>query len=284
MRKKPTIPFVGLHAHDGFSVGDGLGYPSEHYNFAYENGLQAHAITNHGHMNSVPHVVLHTKKMQEEGRNIKPIYGVEAYFVPCLKEWEAEYEKAKEDKKRAKALAKNDRSGTFIENEEETQKSKNIINRRRHLVLLAQNQEGLNDLYEMVSESYGELNFYRYPRVDYAMLRKYGKNLIASSACLTADALLDTDKGPETLGSVITRLKNGEEVFALSYNIEEGKIVYQQVVWGDLTRKQAKIVKIKLKNGKTLRLTPDHKVYTNEGWMEAQDLSKHKGIKILSLK
>ena len=275
------IPFVGLHAHDGFSIGDGLGFPSEHYDFCYDNGLDAHAITNHGNMNSVPHVVQHIKKMKDQGKNIKPIFGVEAYFIPSLQEWKEEYEKAKENKKNKSAI-KDDRSATVIE--DENRKIKNILNRRRHLVLLAQNQRGLNDLFELISESYGEGNFYRYPRVDYDALRKYGSNLIATSACLTADALLDTDKGPEMLGSVITRLKSGEEVFALSYNIEEDKIVYQQVVWGDLTRKQAKIVKIKLRNGKTLRLTPDHKVYTNKGWMEAQDLSKHKGIKILSLK
>ena len=175
------IPFVGLHAHDGFSIGDGLGFPSEHYDFAFENGLQAHAITNHGNMNSVPHVVQHVKKMRDGGKNIKPIFGVEAYFIPSLQEWKEEYEKAKENKKNKSAI-KDDRSATVIE--DENRKVKNILNRRRHLVLLAQNQQGLNDLFELISESYGEGNFYRYPRVDYDALRRYGSNLIATSACL----------------------------------------------------------------------------------------------------
>ena len=183
MRTESKIPFVGLHAHDGFSIGDGLGFPSEHYNFAFDNGLEAHAITNHGNMNSVPHIVQHIKKMKADGKDIKPIYGVEAYFIPSLKEWKQEYETVRQNKKN-KNLIKDDKSATVIEDEEGTRRSKNILNRRRHLVLLAQNQEGLNDLYQLISESYGEGNFYRYPRVDYETLKKYGSNLIATSACL----------------------------------------------------------------------------------------------------
>jgi len=52
------------------------------------------------------------------------------------------------------------------------------------LVLLAMNQEGLNNLFKLISESYKAENFYRYPRVDYALLEKYGEGIIAASACL----------------------------------------------------------------------------------------------------
>ena len=40
------------------------------------------------------------KKMQEEGKDYKPIYGGEAYFIPSIDEWREEYETAMEDKKR----------------------------------------------------------------------------------------------------------------------------------------------------------------------------------------
>jgi len=46
------------------------------------------------------------------------------------------------------------------------------------------NQEGLNNLFKLISESYKSENFYRYPRVDYALLEKYGEGIIAASACL----------------------------------------------------------------------------------------------------
>ena len=176
-----NIPFVGLHAHDGFSVGDGLGFPHEHFDFAYENGLEAHAITNHGNMNSLPHMVTHLEKMRSEGKEFKAIYGMEAYFVPSVAEWKQEYEENKALKKRVK---KEEISATVIEDEEETRKAKNILNRRRHLVLLAQSQEGLNNLFKIVSLSYQSGNFYRYPRVDYEILKQNNTGLISTSACL----------------------------------------------------------------------------------------------------
>ena len=53
-RIESKIPFVGLHAHSGLSPFDGLGMPGEHMDFAYENGMNAHALTDHGHMNGLP--------------------------------------------------------------------------------------------------------------------------------------------------------------------------------------------------------------------------------------
>jgi DNA polymerase-3 subunit alpha len=181
--KLNKIPFVGLHAHDGFSVGDGLGYPDEHFDFAYSNGLDAHAITNHGNMNSLPHMVLHHDKMKAEGKEFKVIYGMEAYFVPSIDSWHVKYNEIQE-KKKLKKRKKADISATVVEDEDETRKAKSALNQRRHLLLLAQNQKGLNNLFKIVSLSYQRENFYRYPRVDYKMLEQYGEGIIATSACL----------------------------------------------------------------------------------------------------
>jgi histidinol phosphatase-like PHP family hydrolase len=50
-RLESTIPFVGLHAHSvGGSPFDALGYITEHMESAYDNGLDAFAITDHGNM------------------------------------------------------------------------------------------------------------------------------------------------------------------------------------------------------------------------------------------
>ena len=54
-------------------------------------------------------------------------------------------------------------------------KMKSVLNRRRHLILLAQNQEGLQNIFRMISTSYVGDNFYRYPRVDYSLLRSTTK-------------------------------------------------------------------------------------------------------------
>jgi len=184
-RKTSKIKFVGLHAHSvAGSIFDALGYPQAHMDFCYDNGGEALALTDHGNMNGLAYQVLHAKKMQEEGKDFKPIYGCEAYFIPSIEEWREEYEKAMEDKKRARSVKKDEQSGATVEDEGSSKKTQDILRRRRHLVLLAQNQKGLNNLFKLVSESYQSENFYRYPRIDYKLLKKYNEGIIAASACL----------------------------------------------------------------------------------------------------
>ena len=180
------ISFVNLHGHSvAGSIFDALGYPQEHMDFAYSNGCKALALTDHGNMNGLAWQVLHAKKMEEEGRDFKPIYGVEAYFVPSITEWREEYKQTLLDKKKSRSAKKGDTSGATVEDEGASKKaSKNILNRRRHLILLAQNQKGLTNLFKLVSASYQPENFYRYPRVDYNLLERYSEGVIATSACL----------------------------------------------------------------------------------------------------
>jgi DNA polymerase-3 subunit alpha len=65
MSKTPSR-FVGLHSHSGFSVFDGMGYPQEHIDFVLENGMDAWALTDHGHMNGFAHAYLHTERLQRK--------------------------------------------------------------------------------------------------------------------------------------------------------------------------------------------------------------------------
>ena len=149
---KSNIPFVGLHAHSvAGSIFDAMGYPQEHMDFAYNNGSDALALTDHGNMNGLAYQVLHAKKMEEAGNVFKPIYGCEAYFIPSIEEWREDYEAVMEDKKKRRAHAKEDQSGATIEDEDASKKAiKSVLNRRRHLILLAQNQEGLNNIFAML--------------------------------------------------------------------------------------------------------------------------------------
>ena len=184
-QKQTEIKFVGLHAHSvAGSIFDALGYPQAHMDFAYENGCDALALTDHGNMNGLAYQVLHARRMQEEGRDFKPIFGCEAYFLPSLSDWREEYATAMEDKKRARTIKKTGQSGATVEDENDSKKVQDLLRRRRHLVLLAQNQTGLNNLFKLISESYQPENYYRYPRMDYELLKKYNEGIIASSACL----------------------------------------------------------------------------------------------------
>ena len=97
-RTKSNIPFAGLHAHSGVgSPFDGLGYPAEHMEFAFQNGNDSLALTDHGNMNGFAYQVQHAREMIKEGKDFKPIFGVEAYFLPSIDEWREQLEKAKAD-------------------------------------------------------------------------------------------------------------------------------------------------------------------------------------------
>ena len=120
-RIESKIPFVGLHAHSGLSPFDGLGMPGEHMDFAYENGCDALALTDHGNANGLSHQVLHAKKMKEQGKAFKPIFGCEAYFIPSVAKWKEEYEEIKSASKK-KSDYEADNSGTTVEDEGSSKK------------------------------------------------------------------------------------------------------------------------------------------------------------------
>ena len=183
-RESPKVKYVGLHAHSvAGSPFDALGYPQEHMNAAHQNGMDALALTDHGNMNGLAYQVLHAKKMQDQGKKFKPIYGCEAYFVPSLQEWHEQRALAQLDKKKTKKDA--EATGTTVEDEEASKSVvKDVLSRRSHLVLIATNQAGLNNLFTMISKSYTPENFYRYPRLDFDTLAEHKEGIIVSSACM----------------------------------------------------------------------------------------------------
>ena len=150
-RKKPSIPFYNMHGHTTFSIFDGMGYPEEHVDFAYGNGLEGMAFTEHGNMNSFSYAFQKAKKMKDEGKNdFKVVYGIEAYVHPDIEQWKVDKEKIKEDAKLAKQVDED--IGLVVEDESETKKGiKSVLNQRSHLVLNAINQKGLNNLFKLVS-------------------------------------------------------------------------------------------------------------------------------------
>lgn len=382
--RKPVSPpakFVGLHAHSGLSTGDGLGLPKDHIDYARENGMDALALTDHGHMNSFSHQYLYSQKLKKEGVAFKALHGMEAYYIDSLDDWQRLYDENKQakleerlakkaaaaSKKSAKDLLKEEleslsdqfadvkeeldeltTGGTVVEDEDDSKKTswRNPLMKRSHLVLLPKNEAGLRAMFNMTSLSYSK-GLYRFPRVDLDMIRTHAKgNIIASSACvggnlasivfdhqtngeweewgpntdnfeqiqkklkdkielfqealggrenfylelqfnklncLSGDSIVETDKGQKTLKSIVNEVESGAEIYVKSFVEDTASLEYKKILWGKLMRKNAKVVKIRLKNGKTLKLTSDHRVYTNKGWMQAGKLSDHKGIKILSI-
>lgn len=234
MTRKPT-KFVGLHSHSTFSIGDAIGTPADHIKYAVKNGMDSLALTDHGNMNGMSHQLIAAEKLNKNGQKFKAIPGVEAYFIPSLTEWQKLKDQRQAEKEAAKAKvkaktdaeqlelvgdpfasakeemeatiaprAKNDEEGgTVVENEEESKSSsklKDPLYQRNHLVLLPKNSAGLKSLFKLVSESYID-GFYRYPRMDFDMLKREAKgNIVAASACMAgypAKLIFDCQTEPD---------------------------------------------------------------------------------------
>jgi DNA polymerase-3 subunit alpha len=167
------LRYVSLHNHSNFSIYDGLGYPSDFYDYVLSTGGDSIALTEHGSMNSLGYAVTAANALKAKGIKFRPIYGVEAYVHPDLTEWH----KLHEERDSENALV--------IENESESKgKWYDPIKRRHHLVITALNNTGLRNLFILVSKSYQRENFYRFPRMDFDMLREHNDGLAISTACL----------------------------------------------------------------------------------------------------
>ena len=139
--------FVHLHNHTEFSLLDGAARIKNLVKRAVELNMPALAITDHGVMYGI---IDFYKACHKEG--IKPIIGCEVYVAP--------------NKRTDKTPGKDDSN--------------------RHLVLLAENEEGYRNLIRLVSMAHTE-GFYYKPRVDKEILREHATGIIALSACLAGE-------------------------------------------------------------------------------------------------
>ena len=203
MSTTPPRRFVGIHAHSGFSQNDGLDYPQEHIDYVLENGMDAWTLTDHGNMNGFCHAYLHAEKIRKSGANFKFLPGCEMYVHPDLKRWEEDLKRSKEKPQRDESIVTplvstedasdetvdigTEDAALTVENEDETKSGKynDPVKRRHHLVVLPKTPTGLQRLFHLVSRGYLE-GFYRFPRVDYSMLKEAaeGGHLMVSTACL----------------------------------------------------------------------------------------------------
>jgi len=136
--------FVHLHTHSEYSLLDGLGKLDHLIERAKSFGMGALAITDHGAMYGSFKFYLKAK-----AAGIKPIIGVETYVA---------------------------RRSRF-------DKVGKVDTDPYHLVLLAKNETGYQNLMKLVTHAHLEGYYYK-PRVDWEILEKYHTELICLSACL----------------------------------------------------------------------------------------------------
>tara|TARA_B100000965_G_scaffold237338_1_gene198933 strand:- start:194 stop:544 length:351 start_codon:yes stop_codon:yes gene_type:complete len=105
------------------------------------------------------------------------------------------------------------------------------------------------------------------------MLKEHGEGLHVSTACLHPDTVLQTSSGSLSIKEVVERFNKGEEIQVLSYNEYTSKAEFKKIIWGDKTRKDAKLMRIKDKEGNEIKLTPDHRVLVKDkGWIDTKDV------------
>ena len=148
--------FTHLHVHSHYSILDGMSTISGLVDKAVRTGMYALALTDHGNMFGIKEFFDYVQKQNknirsqgDESRVFKPILGCEVYVA------------------RRSRFDKNPKEDTI----------------RYHLVLLAKNKKGYQNLCKLVSAGFTEGHYYK-PRIDRDILEKYSEGLIVMSACL----------------------------------------------------------------------------------------------------
>ena len=142
------MSFVHLHTHTEYSLLDGSNKIKSYVKKCVDMGMTAAAITDHGVMYGV---IDFYKECKATG--INPVLGCEVYVAPG----------SRFDRER-------------VQGED----------RYYHLILLAENNEGYQNLIKIVSAGFVDGYYYK-PRVDFEILEKYHEGIICLSACLAGE-------------------------------------------------------------------------------------------------
>ncbi|MBO5143414.1 MAG: DNA polymerase III subunit alpha [Clostridia bacterium] len=150
------IDFVHLHVHTEYSLLDGANRIKDLVKKVKDSGMKAVAITDHGVMYGAIEFYKECIK-----NDIKPIIGCEVYVAPRTR----------------------------------FDKEPGIDDKMGHMILLAKDNAGYQNLIKIVSKSFLEGYYYK-PRVDLELLKEHSEGLICTSACLAgfiSRAILDED-------------------------------------------------------------------------------------------
>ena len=233
---------VELHAHTKMSAMDGLNDVATLVKTAAGWGQPAVAITDHGVVQSFPDAAKTAKKLagdKENPVNIKIIYGMEGYVF--------------EDK------GWYDQDGNL---DYKTPKT-------NHIILIARTQEGLKNIYKLVS--YSHLNyFYKRPRLPKSVIAQHREGLIIGSACEAGEVYSAIVRGVsdaelEEIASFYDYLEI-QPVINNRFMIEKGMVSGEE----DIREFNRKVVALGKKLGKPVVATtdahydePDSAIYRN---------------------
>lgn len=182
-------PFIHLHVHTQYSLLDGQASIDALINKAYDDGMRAIAVTDHGNMFGIKEFF--NKVNKKNGK----VQGTIKDLQKELKTLGAKEERTDEENARLAEIpgllekAQGDLFKPIIGCEcycarnHRLQKTEKEDRSGWHLIVLAKNMTGYKNLIKIVSQSWTE-GFYGRPRIDKELLEQHREGLIVCSACL----------------------------------------------------------------------------------------------------
>lgn len=249
-----SISFVHCHVHTQYSLLDGYAKIKDIVKKAKENNMPAIAITDHG---SLAGIYDFNNTCKEEG--IKPLIGCEIYYTHNM----SEIVKSK-DERDAIAWQR------FLETTNTEEKDYGKITKKKklelcknylydtkgyHLILIAKNQIGLNNLIRLTSEANDKAMYNGRGHADYNLLKKYSEGLICTTACISS--VVNHNIRNNNIQEAINHIQILKSIFNDDLYLE-----IQPLVWDEQVKVNKKI--IQMSNSFNIKLIATNDVhYTN---------------------
>lgn len=248
------ISFVHCHVHTQYSLLDGYAKINDIVNKAKENNMPALAITDHG---SLAGIYEFNNTCHKEG--IKPLMGCEIYQTHDMDE----IVKTKDERNEiawqrfleATHTTENDYKKVTKKAKLELCKEFLYDTKGYHLILIAKNQTGLNNLIRLTSEANDSAMYNGRGHVDYDLLEVYSEGLICTTACI--GSMFNHNLASDEYSKAIEHIERLYSIFKDDLYIE-----IQPLEWD----KQVKVNKraINIAKSKNIKLIATNDVhYTN---------------------
>jgi len=196
MTKTKVEDFCHLHTHSDHSKLDGAGKVDDYVQAAEARGHKGIALTEHGSMRS-----LHALTKATAETEVRPIYGIEFYVAPDLRN-RGMPDEEKEEVTRGEPKRDHRR---LIRNAEFERGYRD----RWHLTVHAKNDEGLRNLFKLNAKAWLE-GYYYQPRIDLDALCEHGSGLMVMTGCLTSPINAKLSEGKR------------KEAFAMAEKLHDG--------------------------------------------------------------
>ena len=196
-------PFVHIHVHSQYSLLDGQASIARLVDKAMKDGMTALALTDHGVMYGVKDFVNYVSKKNAPVKS--KIKKIESELLKVQNNSQdialSDDNKATEQQLKEKLSLEQKNlfkpiigCECYLARRDRFQQKDKVDSSGWHLVVLAKNFKGYQNLIKIVSKSWTEGFYYR-PRIDKELLEKYSEGLIVSSACLGGEISRKIDNG-----------------------------------------------------------------------------------------